>query len=35
VNKLRDPLGPDLLDPRADAEMVWERISRGKTPIGA
>jgi endonuclease-8 len=34
VQKLLDRLGPDLLDPRADAEWVWQRISKRRTPIG-
>jgi endonuclease-8 len=35
VAKIRDRLGPDLLDGRADAERVWDRIHKRRTPIGA
>ena len=34
VDKLRARLGPDLLDSHADAEIVWQRVSRSKAPIG-
>ena len=34
VRKLLDRLGPDVLDPHADAEKAWAKISRSVTPIG-
>ena len=34
VQKLLDRLGPDVLDPHADAEAVWEKVHRSVTPIG-
>ena len=30
---IRDRIGPDPLDPKADAETVWQRISKSKAPI--
>ncbi len=35
VKKLRARLGPDLLDPKADPEIVWNQVSKRRTPIGA
>ena len=34
VATLRGRLGPDVLDPAADAERVWDRVHRSKAPIG-
>lgn len=34
VKKIRDRLGPDVLDPRADREIVWKRVSVSKAPVG-
>ncbi len=31
---LLDRLGPDPLDPKADAEKVWRRISKSSAPVG-
>ncbi len=31
---IRDRLGPDPLDPRADPELAWQRIRRSRAPIG-
>ena len=33
VAELKGRLGPDPLDPKADAERVWNRISKSKAPI--
>ena len=33
IAELKDRLGPDPLDPKADAERVWTRISKSKAPI--
>ena len=34
VKKIRGRLGPDLLDPKADAETVWARVHQSRAPIG-
>ena len=34
VQAIRDRLGPDVLDPAADAGAVWDRVHRSKAPIG-
>ena len=34
VAKLRGRLGPDVLDPAADAEAVWARVHKSRAPIG-
>ena len=34
VKAIRDRLGPDVLDPAADAEQVWSRLSKSKSPVG-
>ena len=34
VAAIKNRLGPDLLDPAADAERVWRRVGRSKAPIG-
>ena len=31
---IRDRIGPDLLDPDADAGRAWDRISKSRAPIG-
>lgn len=34
VQAVHDRLGPDLLDPRADVERVWESVHASRAPIG-
>ena len=33
VQAIRDRIGPDPLDPKADAETVWRRVSKSSAPI--
>jgi endonuclease-8 len=34
VARIRDRLGPDVIDPTADADIVWARVCKSRTPIG-
>ncbi len=34
VETIRARLGPDVLDPGADAERVWDRVRKSRAPIG-
>jgi endonuclease-8 len=34
VAKIRDRLGPDVLDPAADAGRVWDKVHKSRSPIG-
>lgn len=34
VQTIRDRIGPDLLDPTADPQRAWDRISKSRAPIG-
>ncbi len=34
VRKIHDRLGPDVLDPAADADRVWDRVHKSRAPIG-